>query len=200
MARKRLSEKEIGLLLGQRRSERRVLMFQLDDVRRSIGELKQLLKSANRASDKKGDPNAVPVKRGPGRPRKYPPGEAPALKRRYRRKPGRKASRKGKTYRPSEWDQAVLNAIASKKMLMTKSELLAEIRKWAAKNKTGMKPVEVETHLTRTLQKLSTDQRELGTYHSGLIRGNHYGLKQWFFSTTKKLRPQHLDKLDVKKG
>lgn len=175
-------------------------MFQLDDVRRSIGELKQLLKSANRASDKKGDPNAVPVKRGPGRPRKYPPGEAPALKRRYRRKPGCKASRKGKTYRPSEWDQAVLNAIASKKMLMTKSELLAEIRKWAAKNKTGMKPVEVETHLTRTLQKLSTDQRELGTYHSGLIRGNHYGLKQWFFSTTKKLRPQHLDKLDVKKG
>lgn len=173
-------------------------MFQLDDVRRSIKELHQLSKGVRRSTAAKGPSDAAPVKRGPGRPRKYPPGEAPSLKRRYRRKPGRKASRRGKLYRPSEWDQAVLGAINGKQMLMTKSELIPVVTKWAARHKPGMKAAEVEGHLTRTLQKLSSNQRELGTYHSGLIRGHHYGLKKWFFSTTKKLRPQHLDKLEVK--
>ena len=185
--------------MGQRRSERRMLMFQLDDVRRSLKELKQLLKGAKRAADAKGSPSAMPVKRGPGRPRKYPQGEAPSLRRKGR-KPGRKASRKGKTYRLNEWDIAVSGIVNAKQLLMTKGELLAELKKWAAKKHPGMKEAEVEAYLTRTLQKLSSNRRELGMYHSGLQRGNHYGLKQWFFASSGKLRRQHLSKLVLAKG
>ena len=38
----------------------------------------------------------------------------------------------------------------------------------------------------------------LGPYHSGLRRGNHYGLKEWFFNSSGKLRSQHLDRLVLK--
>lgn len=66
---------------------------------------------------------------------------------------------------------------------------------WAKKNHPTLSEAEVEAFLTRTLQKLSGRKKLLGTHHSGLRRGYHYGLKDWFFQSSGKLRKQHLDRL-----
>jgi hypothetical protein len=49
--------------------------------------------------------------------------------------------------------------------------------------------------LTRVLQKLSGKRGVLGAHRSGLRRGYHYGLKDWFFASSGALRKQHYDKL-----
>src|SRR5690606_6684549 len=76
-----------------------------------------------------------------------------------------------------------------------KADLLAVALKWAKKNEPNMTEEEVSVKLTRVLQKLSGKRGVLGTYRSGLRRGYHYGLKQWFYSSTGALRRTHLDKL-----
>lgn len=190
MAKKRFSAKDIEQLLSHYRAERRRLTFQLDSVRRSIKELRALKPAAS------GEEGA-PAKRGPGRPRRT---DAEGVVRRRRgRKPGRRKKRTIKEggYRLNPIDTAVVNAITNKKQLLTKQELLEVVKKWAVKGAPKMKVDEMEARLTRSLQKLSGKRGTLGTHRTGLQRGYHYGLKDWFFSTTGKLRRQHLDKLVI---
>lgn len=185
MANKRLSEKDIDQLLIQYRSERRRLSYQLETVREAISKLKGLrgAKSAEEAGE-------APVKRGPGRPRKTATG-AP------RKKPGRRKKRviKDGGYRLSNWDEMVINLIKSRDQLLPKQDIMAHATTWAKKNEPGMKPDEVEAKITRVLQKLSGKRGVLGTHRSGLRRGYHYGIKDWFFSSSGLLRKQHYDKL-----
>ena len=72
---------------------------------------------------------------------------------------------------------------------------MAHALKWAAKAEPKMKPDEVEAKVTRTLQKLSGKRGELGTHRTGLRRGYHYGIKDWFFATSGKLKKACFDKL-----
>ncbi len=185
MAQKRLSEKDIEQLLVQYRGERRKLIFQLETVRAAIADLKTVRDGGQPAS-------GSVAKRGPGRPRK-----ATATPARRRRKPGRRKKRQVKDggYRLSDWDNVVTQAIEKSQRLLPKADLLKHVTTWAKKNEPKMKPDEVELKLTRVLQKLSGKRGVLGTYRSGLRRGYHYGLKTWFFSTSGKLRKQHLNKL-----
>lgn len=184
---KRLSEKEIDQLLGQYRSERRRLMFQLETVRTAIRDLKAGL--SGNASPANGE---APVKRGPGRPRK-----TDAEKALTRKKPGRRKKRtiEGGGYRLNEWDKTILDTIRKRDQLLPKEELLKAVSAWAKKNEPAMSAEEVEAKLTRVLQKLSGRRGELGTHRSGLRRGYHYGLKEWFFASSGLLRKQHFDKL-----
>lgn len=188
MPKKRFTEKDIEQLLGHYRAERRKLMFQLDAVRRSLKELRGIKITGASA------PIAL-VKRGPGRPRKT---DGPV---RRARGSGRKRKRAVKNggYRLSAWDQNVIDSIRSSGRLLTKQELLANLKKWASKNERSVPAVEVEARLTRVLQKLSGKRGVLGTHRSGLQRGYHYGLKEWFFSTSGRLRRQHLQRLVLKK-
>ena len=62
-----------------------------------------------------------------------------------------------------------------------------------------MSAPEVEVKITRVLQKLSGKRGELGTHRTGLRRGYHYGLKEWFFASSGLLRRSYLDKLVIKK-
>jgi len=185
---KRLSEKEIGQLLGQYRSERRRLMFQLETVRTAIRDLKAGL-SGSPATPATGD---VPVKRGPGRPRK-----TDAEKALTRKKPGRRKKRtiEGGGYRLNDWDKTILDTIRNRNQLLPKEELLKAVSAWAKKNEPSMSAEEVEAKLTRVLQKLSGKRGELGTHRTGLRRGYHYGIKEWFFASSGLLRKQHYDKL-----
>ncbi len=192
MPKKRLDPKDVAELLAQYRSERRRLQYQLDTVREAMRELKAI------HGDNSGDDEDKPVKRGPGRPRK----EGSATPRKYRRKPGRRKKRtiKDGGYRLNEWDTAVVDAITSKGLLLTKEDLRDHLLAWARKNDPALKEGDVELALTRSLQKLSGKRGVLMTYRSGLRRGYHYGLSDWFFASTGKLRKQHLDRLVLTKG
>lgn len=194
MAKRRLSEKNIDQLLLHYRNERRRLSYQLDMIKAAIADLKQQKGEATEeAETAHADAHAIPVvRRGPGRPRKNPvEAKAPG-------KPGRPKKRERKERPLNEWDSAVIGAIQSKGKLMPKEELLKYVTTWAAKHKPELSPAEVEAFLTRTLQKLSGKKKMLGTHHSGLRRGYHYGLRDWFFQSSGKLRKQHFDKLELK--
>ncbi|MFT3885815.1 MAG: hypothetical protein QM724_10395 [Flavobacteriales bacterium] len=193
MAKKRLSEKDVDQLLGHYRSERRRLSFQLEQVRTAITDLKKVRAAAPKtAASAKTAANGVP-KRGPGRPRKN---EAVA---KPQGRPGRPKKRERKERELNGWDNMVLGAIKSSQRLLPKEDLLKHAKTWAAANEPSVKGAEIEAHLTRTLQKLSGRKKLLGTHHSGLRRGYHYGLKDWFFQSSGKLRKQHLDKLVLTK-
>ncbi|MEX1132006.1 MAG: hypothetical protein WEC15_02170 [Flavobacteriales bacterium] len=187
MASKKLSDKEIAQLLGQYRSERRRLMFQLDTIRSAMRELKSGLSDS--PAPAVGD---APVKRGPGRPRK-----TDAEKALTRKKPGRRKKRtiSGGGYRLNEWDKMILDTIGGRNQLLPKEELLAATLEWAKKNEPALSAEEVEAKLTRVLQKLSGRRGELGAHRTGLRRGYHYGLKEWFFASSGLLLKQHYDKL-----
>jgi hypothetical protein len=191
MPKKRLDAKDVAELLAQYRSERRRLLYQLDTVREAMRELKAIHGDNSPEDDEK------PVKRGPGRPRK----EGTAPTRKYRRKPGRRKKRtiKDGGYRLNEWDTAVVEAITAKGLLLTKEDLRDHLGAWAHKNEPSMKEADIELALTRSLQKLSGKRGVLKTYRSGLRRGYHYGLSEWFFASTGKLRKQHLDRLVLSK-
>ena len=186
MAKRKLNEKDINELLAQYRSERRRLIFQLERVREAIADLKA------QRGDGSPEEGEEPVKRGPGRPGKAEGGKATR-----RRKPGRRKKRtiKDGGYRLSEWDDMVVNAITKAGRLLTKEELRAQAMVWAKKNEPLMKEDEIDVKLTRVLQKLSGKRGVLGTHRTGLRRGYHYGLKDWFFASSGSLRKQHYDKL-----
>jgi hypothetical protein len=190
---------EVDELLRRYRSERRVLNFQMNKLRLSIKELRKLYSSLERDETVKQKREGV-VKRGPGRPRKNaaPQGKEVAQKRKRKGRPGRPKRKPGEGPALNAWDTAVINAISSKDQLMPKSKIMDHVTTWARKNEPGMKPAEVEMFVTRALQKLSSgDGRRLGTHHSGLRRGNHYGLLKWFFKSSGKLRASALNKLDL---
>jgi hypothetical protein len=185
MAKRRLNEKDVDQLLGHYRAERRRLSFQLEQIRTAIVDLKK-----NKVSTTKAPPDGTPiVKRGPGRPRK---GEVVV---KAKGRPGRPPKRERKVRELNKWDNMVLGTIKSTKRLLPKEEILAHAITWAKTNEPKLKHAEVEAFLTRTLQKLSGKKKMLGTHHSGLRRGYHYGLKDWFFDSSGKLRKQHFDKL-----
>lgn len=189
MANKRLSEKDVDQLLSHYRSERRRLNFQLGLVRGTIVDLKkQKGITVAKADATKASSEGV-VKRGPGRPRKT---EATA---KLPGKPGRPKKRERKERALNDWDNVILNAINTTGRLLPKEELLEHATAWAAKHEPALSTQEVEAFLTRSLQKLSGKKKLLGTHHSGLRRGYHYGLKDWFFQSSGKLRKQHYDRL-----
>ncbi|MEO8733663.1 MAG: hypothetical protein ABI373_04975 [Flavobacteriales bacterium] len=187
MAKRRLSQKDIDQLLSHYRAERRRLNYQLGLTRAAIVELKKEKAAAPEsasASASDGKP-----KRGPGRPK----GSKNTTKEPGR--PGRPKKRDRKERELNEWDHMVMGSINSTGRLMPKEELLEHAKTWAAKSAPTLSSEEVEAFLTRTLQKLSGKKKLLGTHHTGLRRGYHYGLKDWFFQSSGKLRKQHYDRL-----
>jgi hypothetical protein len=196
MAKRRLNRKDIEELAGHYRAERRRLIYQLEQVRLALKDLKRAEAGLPKEKPK---PNVVvlpdgSVKRRPGRPRK---GEV--VPKKSKRGPGRPP----KPVRPdrplNEWDNAVIGAIKAKGQLLPKEEILEHTYKWASVHEPGMKKPEVESFVTRALQKLTDRKKMLGTHRSGLRRGYHYGLKEWFFQSSGKLRRQHYDKLVLTK-
>ncbi len=201
MAKKRLGEKDIDQLLVFYRSERRRLMFQLDHVRLALKDLKRALTSLPKTGTKPTGKNARKsatvdsgVKRGPGRPRKNA-----AAPKKVKRGPGRPPKRVQPERQLNGWDEMVLASIRSSGRLQPKEEIMDHAAKWASTNEPSVKKAEVEQYVTRTLQKLSSKKGLLGTHHTGLRRGYHYGLRDWFFSSSGKLRRQHYDKLVLTK-
>jgi hypothetical protein len=188
MANKRLSEKDVDQLLNQYRSERRRLSFQLETVRKAIKDLKTVKGTGNGTASTADGPV---VKRGPGRPRKDP-NAPPAPQRRGRRK---KRQVKDGGYRLSDWDTMVIDTIRKTDRLLPKEDILQHAKQWAKKQHSDMSEADVEAKITRVLQKLSGKRGELGTHRSGLRRGYHYGVRDWFFNSSGKLRKQHLPKL-----
>lgn len=190
---------EIDDLLRRYRGDRRVLGFQMNKVRMAIKELRKLHKAAVKEEDARMKKLGIP-KRGPGRPRKnpLPPGvEAPVRKRKGR--PGRRKKKPGEGPTLNQWDNAIISAITTTDRLLAKQEIMDHVKAWARKNEPTLKAEEVEMFVTRSLQKLSTGKvKNLGAHHTGLQRGNHYGLLKWFFASSGKLRASALDKLKIK--
>jgi hypothetical protein len=195
MAKKRLNEKDVDMLLSQYRSERRRLNFQLGLVRTALKDLKRA-KAALPKTPPKPNVTILPdgtVKRGPGRPRK---GEVVV---KPKRGPGRPPKKVREPRALNKWDDMVMDAIKKTGMLLPKDEIVKRAIHWAGSNEPSMKKPAVEAFVTRTLQKLSGRKKLLGMHHSGMRRGNHYGLKEWFFQSSGKLRRQHFSRLDLSK-
>ncbi|MCB0792826.1 MAG: hypothetical protein H6595_10850 [Flavobacteriales bacterium] len=178
MPKRRFSDEDLEELLSHYRSERRKLIFQLDEIRRTIKQLRGSKTSDARTSGRRTS-------------------SATGTTRRRGRKPGRKKKRTVKDggYRLNDWDNAVVSAIKTTGRLLPKADLLVHLKKWAAKNEPKVRAAEIDAHLTRSLQKLSGKRGVLGKHHTGLRRGFHYGLKEWFFNTSGKLRRTHLHRL-----
>ncbi len=194
MAKKRLNENEVDMLLSHYRSERRRLNFQLASVRTALRDLKRVKASLPKTAPK---PNVVvmadgTVKRRPGRPRK---GEVVVKK--PKRGPGRPPKRVLPPRELNKWDNMVMGAIRSSGKLMAKEDLMKYAIHWAGSNEPSMKKPAVEAFVTRTLQKLGGRKKLLGMHHTGMRRGNHYGLREWFFKSSGKLRSQHLNRLEL---
>ncbi|HRD51313.1 MAG TPA: hypothetical protein PKY96_01565 [Flavobacteriales bacterium] len=186
MARERLKKEELDRLLAELFGERRLLMYKLDRVRKAINELKGL-RASKTANEEGPSADGEEPKRGPGRPRG-------SGVRRYRRKPGRRKKRAVVGgYRLNAWDTMVVDAINGAKRLLTKQELLEHSIAWAKKNEPKTSKANVEVKLTRTLQKLGGKRSVLGKHRSGMQRGLHYGVIDWFFHG--KLRQEHKDKV-----
>ncbi|MEO8069480.1 MAG: hypothetical protein ABI599_17415 [Flavobacteriales bacterium] len=192
---------EADELLRRYRSERRVLGFQMNKLRMAIKELRRIRSAAEKEEAARMKRLGIP-KRGPGRPRKnpLPPGvEAPERKRKGR--PGRRKKKPGEGPALNQWDNAVISSITTSDRLLPKAEIMDHVKAWARKNEPALKAPEVEAFVTRSLQKLSTGKvKNLGAHHTGLQRGNHYGLIKWFFASSGKLRGSALDKLHIEKG
>lgn len=186
MAKRRLSSENVEELITHYQNERRRLTYQLDLVKEALADLKiRQQDPAETASTT----TTVQPKRGPGRPRKT------AEVKKTGRKPGRPKKRVRKERELNEWDSAVLDSISSTGRLMPKDELLEHLIAWAKVNKPGISEEEVQAFLTRTLQKLSGKKKLLGTHQSGLRRGYHYGLIDWFFKSSGRLRKNHYHRL-----
>ncbi|MCB0794958.1 MAG: hypothetical protein KDB88_09490 [Flavobacteriales bacterium] len=183
MPKKRFSESDIEELLNHYRSERKRLLFQLEHVRAIISDLKS------------NDPSSP--KRAIGTKAKKATAKKKSSGYKKKRGPRKKRTIKDGGYRLSDWDNVILDHITKTGKLQTKQDLLVPMTKFAAKADPKMKPEDVDIKLTRVLQKLSGRRGMLGTYRSGLQRGYHYGLKEWFFASTGKLRSQNLDRLDL---
>lgn len=198
MAGRKLRTRNVQILLDQYRSERERLLFQLANVREMIARLKGV---AGEAEEEGGGELA---RRGPGRPRSEPATPPTGRKRGRPRKnpdappakPGRKKRKRPEGYRLSPWDQMVIDTIG-KEGLLPKEVIVERARTWARTNARKMSAPEVEAKITRVLQKLSGKKGVLGTHRTGLRRGYHYGLKEWFFRSSGSLRRQHLDKLVI---
>lgn len=188
MAKKRLNGKNIDQLLVHYRNERRRLIYQLDLVKGAIADLKQQLAAETAVERPAKKATDGTTKRKAGRPRKAATAKPAG-------KPGRPPKRERKVRPLNDWDTAVMDVITKSGRLMPKEEILVSLQKWAAKHHPDLSDAEVEAFLTRTLQKLSGKKKLLGTHHSGLRRGYHYGLIDWFFQSSGKLRRNHYDRL-----
>jgi hypothetical protein len=196
MAKRRLHRKDIEELLSHYRSERKRLIFQLEQVRRALKELKRSEAALPKEAPK---PNVIvlpdgTVKRRPGRPRK---GEV--VPKKPKRGPGRPPKRVRPERPLNEWDSSVIGAIKAAGQLLPKEDILTHVAKWASVHQPAVKKPQVEEFVTRSLQKLTDRKKMLGAHRTGLRRGYHYGLKEWFFQSSGKLRRQHYDKLILTK-
>ena len=193
MAKKRMNANDLDHLLSHYRSERRRLSFQLELARTAIRDLKKQQAALPKVAQKPAVtilPDGT-VKRRPGRPRK---GEVIV---KVKKKPGRKPKQKRRKRALNNWDNVVINAITNTGRLLPKEDIMKYAKMWAATNEPTMPAEEVEVMITRALQKLSAIKKLLGAHHTGLRRGNHYGLIDWFFKSSGKLRKPHFGKLVI---
>jgi hypothetical protein len=203
---KNISEKERTELLTHYLGEKRKLTIQLDFIRQIIDDLQVNTKSDDinpiqkkgrgrprknqsglglsptRASD------GTQVKRGPGRPKLTE--EEKAARRAAKGQSSTKKERKERAL--NQLDQLVIEAITSSDKFKTSKELLTE----ALGSNAGTEPKALSIKLAASLQKL-TKKGLLRKHHSGIGRGDHYGLDVWFDSTGK-LTEEGRDKLVVR--
>lgn len=186
MARERLKKEELDRLLTELFGERRLLMYKLDRVREAISELKALRESKEAAE--------AGIEAPEGEGAKAPRGE----RTKRRRKPGRRKKRVVVGgYRLNDWDHMVVGAVKEADRLLTKEELRDKAAAWAKKAYPKLTADDLEVKLTRTLQKLSGKRGVLGKHRTGLQRGLHYGVIDWFFNG--KLRKENKSKVVVAK-
>lgn len=174
---KRLSEGEVDDLLATYRSQRKQLNFQLGMVQQAIKDLKDYRVRKEELDEA----------------RKEARKNAPST---YKRKPGR---RKKRTvvggYKLNPWDQFIVDTITAKGELMTKSELVEARQAWGKENNAKTTAKETEMMITRSLNKLGGKRGDIGKHRTGIGRGLHYGIGDWFFANNGKLKGVNKDKI-----
>ena len=173
----RLSEEEIENLLASYRSQRKQLNYQLSMVQQAIKNLKHVRGLKVELAEARAEKRAN-------------------TPRTYKRKPGR---RKKRTviggYKLNPWDQFVVDTITANDRLMTKAELIDISKEWAKANSVKATAAQREIKITRSLNKLGGKRGDIGKHRTGVGRGLHYGLGDWFFANTGKLKAIFNDKV-----
>jgi hypothetical protein len=112
-------------------------------------------------------------------------------------KPGKRVRRiKSEGYRLSDWDQFILNAISEKKRPLVNSELFEACRIRSEKENLNLDESQLQGKIARSLHKLSNKRK---TLHKLDIpgRGYAYGLGEWFFAKSGKLKKVYLKGLQI---
>lgn len=178
---KRLSEEDVIQLLKTYRAQRKQLNVQLSVVKQAIKDLRYYQENREKIEQERKEARA-------SNPRKY------------KRKPGR---RKKRTvvggYKMNPWDQFIIDTIKERDVLMTKAELVEARGAWGKANKTKESVAEREKMITRSLNKLGGKRGDIGKHRTGIGRGMHYGLGEWFFSNNGKLKGVNKKRIPVLK-
>jgi uncharacterized coiled-coil protein SlyX len=179
MARITLTLNEIDDLITAYKSSLKKLRFQMDHTTQTLRDLQEMRelkkeKMTPQPKEKKaaveGEEKVKPAKKTPGR------------------KPGRKKkSVRSQGYRLSDWDNSIIETIRANDKPMTSGDLVVAIMEKEAAE--GANPDEKLTKgkVARSLQKLANKRGTLRK-HPTRGKGFAYGLGEWFFAKTGKLK------------
>lgn len=169
MPRISLKPNEIDELISSYRSELKKMRYQISQVNDAISQLQELKAEKIEAKERK-EVEKAKVKKKPGR----------------KPKRGRKP-RKTKGYRLSDWDKFLIETIEANKLPMTSGELLEAATRHVTMEKLDLNEEQIKGKVARSLQKLANKRGLLGKT-SSRGRGYVYGLNDWFFARSGRLK------------
>ena len=176
----RLSDTEIDELLATYRSQRKQLNYQMGLIQTAIKDLKDTRARKEERAIERAEQRA----------------NAP---RKAKRKPGRRKKRTVQGgYKMNPWDQFIVDTITTHDRLMTKAELIDISKDWIKQNAIKATAAEREVKITRSLNKLGGKRNDIGKHRTGVGRGLHYGIGDWFFSNSGKMKAVFKDKIKDK--
>lgn len=216
MPRITLTAQEIDELISSYISARSKLQFQIGMINQTIDGLKEQKKSApaarklrkqtakeerfmNMEADASNADADVPAVKEP-----KTRGSAKILTRKEKQPKEKKAGKQGKRvrriksdgYRLSYWDEFILNTISEKRKPLINSELYDACLSKSMQENLNLNETQLQGKIARSLHKLSNKRTTLRKFDIP-GRGYAYGLGEWFFAKSGKLKKVFLKGLPV---
>lgn len=192
MPRRKFTDQEVKDLISFYKSELKKLQFRIGEIKEVLEKLQGKVKDEEegvaedavekpaKASRKARTPKAAKEPRAP---------KEPAKKKGRPKKRGRKKKRA--PYKLNQYDTFVLEHLAKEDRLLSRKDIENGLREFLISQGEDASEDQIGTKVTRILQKLGTKRGSIKKFAiSG--RGYGYGLEDWFFGTTGKLKRKYI--------
>jgi hypothetical protein len=214
MARMSLTTQEIDELIASYISARSKLQFQINLINQTISGLKEQKQTAplERKIRKQvvkvaelSETDALEVSEAPRRGRSKKVTAADDLtavkeKKSRGRKPAKAGRKKRKVksdgYRLSDWDDFIIRSIAESNRPLVNSEIFDACKARSEGEGMELSNIQIQGKIARSLHKLSNKRKTLRKLDIP-GRGFAYGLGEWFFSKTGKLKKVYYKGLNL---